>query len=301
MEQNNDSHLQRSNSVKNESSPGLTPGGNDNQLIKRYSLDPKQIQALESEINLVMQLDPQQNILASINRQSTTDIPFSTDIIEAQMEILKENSKKSVCCGGKARVENGIPNRPYSDYSIMHNSEKLLPPIEDTSKNTLVIDLDETLVHSSFAEMKGSDFSFVLNLEPQPYTIYVRVRPFAEEFIDKLSEYYELVIFTNSEQKYSEEVISRLDKNNKVKHRLFKNSLVDLNGAEVKDLSLLDRELKRTIIIDNNPFSYLLHPYNAVPVTTWYKDKEEKELQTIMEFLIENSKSTDVYSFLVQK
>ena len=280
------------------------------QLIKRFSLDPKQIQALENEINQVMQLDHDQNIIASINRQSTTDIPFNMDIITIRQEIKKQEAsqpkKSCISCCKKTQVSNLKQTGPTSEYSIMNNTEKLLPPLSDSSKITLVLDLDETLVHSSLNKVIDPDYVLTYEIggdgdQKEEMKIYVRVRPFAQEFIETIGELYEIVIFSNMDKKYTDTIVDFLDRSKKIKYRLYKESLVDLNGAAVKDLSLLDRELSRIIIVDNNPFSYLLHPYNAIPIESWFKNKNDTELKTIMDFLIENHEVADVYSVLVQK
>lgn len=164
----------------------------------------------------------------------------------------------------------------------------------------MVVDVDETLVHSGFTKIKDPDFSFILNVDPHPMEVSVAVRPFAKKFFEVLGPLYEIVIFSAANQKYLEEVINRLDPNHYVKYTLTKTSCVNLNGAAVKDLSRLCRDLKKMIIIDNSPVSYLLQPYNAIPISSWYDDKNDRELEEIISFLETNHGIDDVYSVLVQ-
>lgn len=166
---------------------------------------------------------------------------------------------------------------------------------------SLVLDLDETLLHSSFVPLSESSFTFFLNATPAPVPVYVLIRPHAEEFIKMLGDKFELIVFTASNKDYADYCIDQIDPHHLIKHRLYRQSCSDLNGATVKDLALLNRNLKKVIIIDNSPMSYLLHPYNAIPISTWTEDKQDNELIVIAEELLKNADSDDVYSFLVQK
>jgi len=62
----------------------------------------------------------------------------------------------------------------------------------------------------------------------------------------------------------------------------------------VKDLSRLARELNGTIIIDNSPASYLMHPECAIPITSWYDDMDDTELYLLTPILESLSKLDDV-------
>lgn len=78
---------------------------------------------------------------------------------------------------------------------------KLLPDKHEKyqNKKTLIIDLDETLVHSSFRPFnRKPDLSLKIQLDQTVHDIYVLIRPGTQEFLEKLSSMYELVIFTAS-------------------------------------------------------------------------------------------------------
>jgi RNA polymerase II subunit A small phosphatase-like protein len=78
----------------------------------------------------------------------------------------------------------------------------------------------------------------------------VRIRPGAEEFIEKMSKYFEIMIYTASMAEYANPVIDRLDLNGVCKVRLFRENCTSFNHYFVKDLSKLNRDLKNLIIID---------------------------------------------------
>lgn len=94
-----------------------------------------------------------------------------------------------------------------------------------------------------------------------------------------------MVIFTASLSKYADPVIDNLDVHKVVRHRLFRESCFNHRGSYVKDLSQLGRHLGNIIILDNSPASYLFHPSNAVPITSWFSDQSDQELLDLIPFL----------------
>jgi len=58
----------------------------------------------------------------------------------------------------------------------------------------------------------------------------------------------------------------------------------------VKDLQKLGRPLSDVIIIDNSPLSSLFQPENALPCTSWYEDKNDRELLYLLPILEKLSK-----------
>lgn len=69
-------------------------------------------------------------------------------------------------------------------------------------------------------------------------------------------------------------------------------------GNYIKDLSLLNRPLPSIIIIDNAPTSYLWHPQNAIPITSWFSEQKDVELLEMIQFLKDLSGVVDVRSVL---
>ena len=175
------------------------------------------------------------------------------------------------------------PNRMLS---TMHLS--LLPP-KTTTKKTLVLDLDETLVHSDFTPFTcPSDIVFPIEFENVLHDIHVLIRPGVSEFLQKMSQKYEIVIFTASIAKYADPLLDILDKNGYCQHRLFREHCTLVHPVYIKDLKRLGRDLKDVIIVDNCAYSYWLNPENGLPILSWFKDKNDRELQNItpiLEFL----------------
>ncbi|XP_016347080.1 carboxy-terminal domain RNA polymerase II polypeptide A small phosphatase 2-like [Sinocyclocheilus anshuiensis] len=147
--------------------------------------------------------------------------------------------------------------------------ECLLPAVtsQDQGKICVIIDLDETLVHSSFKPISNADFIVPVDIEGTTHQVYVLKRPYVDEFLQRMGELFECVLFTASLAKYADPVTDLLDQCGVFRTRLFRESCVFYQGCYVKDLSRLGRELHKTLILDNSPASYIFHPENAVGFT----------------------------------
>lgn len=160
-----------------------------------------------------------------------------------------------------------------------------LPPLVLPEKITVFLDLDETLVHSVAAPCpKRFDFVVRPNIHGKEMTFYVVKRPGVDQFLQKLAEKYELVVFTAGMREYATLVLDRLDMKRVISHRLYRDSCKEVNGRYVKDLSGLGRDLRRVVIVDDNPNSYVLQPENGVPVRPFIEDVEDRELGRLLEF-----------------
>jgi RNA polymerase II subunit A small phosphatase-like protein len=105
------------------------------------------------------------------------------------------------------------------------NRTSYLPRIQrfkDKDKKTLILDLDETLVHSSFETCANADIVLAVNFEGKDNKINVKVRPGAIDFLRKISKYFEVVIFTASVANYADPLIDKLDVDNYGFFKLFR-------------------------------------------------------------------------------
>lgn len=174
----------------------------------------------------------------------------------------------------------------------------LLPPPLPHLQNRkcLVLDLDETLVHSSFKVLDKADFTIPVEIEGQYHNIYVIKRPGVDQFMKRVGELYEVVVFTASVSKYGDPLLDQLDIHHVVHHRLFRDSCYNHQGNYVKDLSQVGRDLREIIIIDNSPTSYIFHPQHAIPISSWFSDAHDNELLDLIPVLedLASSKVPDV-------
>ncbi|EFA83980.1 dullard-like phosphatase domain containing protein [Heterostelium album PN500] len=206
----------------------------------------------------------------------------------------KKIFKALFCCFSEQRLvsKQELTNVPTSDSLMKPMSPNLL------GKKTLVLDLDETLVHSSFKPVAKADFIVPVEIEGQLHQVYVSKRPHVDEFMQAISQKFEIVVFTASLAKYADPVLDLLDPNRFVHHRLFREACHHHKGNFVKDLSRLGRDLKTTIIIDNSPTSYLFHPENAIPIDSWFDNENDIELLDVLPLLDSLTQVDDVRTCL---
>ena len=204
-------------------------------------------------------------------------------------------------------------NKPIYDTDNFFKEKKGIFDIKehkkiDYTKKMLILDLDETLVHSCFKptnyntnnnNLPKADIFLNIKFNSKYHEVLVYKRPFVDEFLEKMNKYYNLIIFTASVQEYADPLLDQLDKNKYIKLRYYRNScLLDKNGKFVKNLSSIYNDLKNVILLDNNPISYSYNKNNGLPIITWHFDKKDRELLKIIPILEFLSTVDDIRNYL---
>jgi CTD small phosphatase-like protein 2 len=162
-------------------------------------------------------------------------------------------------------------------------------------RKTLVLDLDETLVHSTLDGDCIPDFTFPVRIGSVCHMVAVRKRPHLHIFLERVARLYEVVVFTASQQIYAEQLLDTLDPNGRlIKHRVYRDSCVVWEGNFLKDLTYLGRDLAHTLIIDNSPQAFGFQLDNGVPIESWYDDDHDTELLKLLPFLEQVAEAQDV-------
>jgi Dullard-like phosphatase family protein len=193
-------------------------------------------------------------------------------------------------------------------YDNLPNVE--IEKISLSNKKLLLLDLDETLIHSDFSEQFLDNenikydgiISFLLDNsitddeskddsdEKKLNSVGIFIRTGVQKFLDEVSKYFEVGIFTASIPEYADAAINYLDPENKyIKLRLYRNNCINVgNLFKVKDLRILKNiNIKNIVLVDNNMYSFIPQLNNGILINSFYYDKEDKELDNVLRYLID--------------
>ncbi|CAD8046356.1 unnamed protein product [Paramecium primaurelia] len=240
------------------------------------------ITSLKLQIKGVQQYLHQFQQFQSMNPLIPSQIEKMNLLIEQNIDkLLKNTQDKQVQQHLQAYRDSQI-DAAFQFYQqklkvIIVNLERFLFLLPKSSTvYTLVLDLDETLVH--FIEE----------------TQEVLIRPYTEIFLEQMGKHFEIVIFTAGIQSYADKIIDKIDIMNVVKHRLYRHHTFSQGNVMLKDLSTLGRPLSKTIIVDNNPYNFVLQPHNGIKIKAWIGDEKDRALVELMQFLIKLTKYEDI-------
>lgn len=162
----------------------------------------------------------------------------------------------------------------------------LLPPQlpEDAGKLTVVLDLDETLVHSVFEHdplaIEKMETSGLANF-------WTQKRPYLDDFLSEASKKYELIVYTAGSEDYAKVVLNFLDPHQSIfRYTLFRQHCFQLSPSQfVKDLRILNRDLSRVVLVDDSLHSFWFQCENGVPIVPFYNDGSDQALLVLESFL----------------
>ena len=160
---------------------------------------------------------------------------------------------------------------------------------------TLVLDLDETLVHCSVESLVDPDMVFPVLSEGTAYEVFLKKRPHLDAFLAHVSSRFEVVVFTASQEVYATTLLDLLDPQGVlIHHRLFRDACIEVHGNFLKDLSILGRDLSRVALVDNSPQAYGYQLDNGIPIPSWYDDPSDASLVALLPFLDTLAEAPDV-------
>lgn len=169
--------------------------------------------------------------------------------------------------------------------------------MENKVKPNLILDIDETILHSKFDNncifitYRPGLFQFLENVSLS-YNIYIYTagtETYAKCVVDDIKKYYKDIKFNN--------VLSRnhLLKENKYGDVYYTKCLYHFYKTiysnsemleEVKD-RIIREKVKKTIIIDNISYNFYKQPNNGINIVDFYDDPYDRALYKLMRFLNE--------------
>jgi len=213
-------------------------------------------------------------------------------------------------------VKNALKLISLIPYQKLNISEKIreiqknlkcnIPPVSssffNSNKKLLILDIDETLVHSDLdfsLNQNKTKYDAILHFdseEEKNIPVPLLVRPGTKKFLDYAVQEFDLVVFTASDQQYADVVIDYLEKDKKYfKMRLYRNHCVFIEpGLYIKDLRIFSgiKKLEDIIILDNSLFSFANQLNNGILITSFFSDLNDSFLENVKCYLdyIKNEK-----------
>ncbi|KAK1150287.1 Nuclear envelope morphology protein 1 [Aspergillus melleus] len=295
---------------------GLTSGNHRTSKAKSTGLEPVSDESAPRR-SIRIKLHNEEALQRQRHRRAqSADLGSSSALHNGTQGALNLDNLKSPTSPSVHRVtrypHSPVPPRPLIPPRI--------PSYTATSRGsrvpqkTLVLDLDETLIHSLAKGGRMSSGHMVevklatpmttaltpgappTTLGPQhPILYYVHKRPHCDDFLRKICKWYKLVIFTASVQEYADPVIDWLEQERKFFHaRYYRQHCTFRNGAYIKDLSSVEPDLSKVMILDNSPMSYIFHEDNAIPIEGWINDPTDNGLLHLIPMLEALQYVTDV-------
>lgn len=221
----------------------------------------------------------QDKLSSSVDEYSGDSLSVSeSDIIISPMSADEIHSMSDI------KIEN-IQKREISVHYI-----EPLPPI-NSDMPTLVLDLDNTIVFSSVKELPSYDHKIKIVHNGKKETVWIKERPGLQRFLDKMSEKYEIVVFTAGIQQYGIKVIKRIDPKRKIRfmldRRFCRSVGLSQNNHEIftKDLSLLGRNMNKIVLIDDRYYSFFLNESSGILIPSYNGEPEDDSLEKLEEYL----------------
>jgi len=146
------------------------------------------------------------------------------------------------------------------------------------------LDLDETLVHGE----KEGEVKITVPLSNGMSTqMAVNLRPGLKPFLRSMSKIYEVIVFTSSDRAYANAVLDMIDPDHTlIHHRLYReHCTLYSENFYIKDLRILNRDLKNVIIVDNAPYAFGYQLDNGYPIIAFIDNKDDKELNILSDYL----------------
>lgn len=246
-------------------------------------------------------------------------------LVPPKLEVDKQTlDEKTALLKHENIISNSIKSPTSSSKYIIPPPQRLFPlsrnPGKKKKRKTLILDLDETLIHSlsrgtprSFLGSSSLVHMIEVKINNVATLYYVHKRPYCDHFLREIAKWYELQIFTASVREYADPIIDWLEGDISARinphdpqstpqkvftRRYYRQDCTYRPGVGyIKDLSKFftkEDDLKSVVILDNSPVSYALHEDNAVMIEGWINDHRDRDLLNLLPVLRSLSVSIDV-------
>jgi Dullard-like phosphatase family protein len=227
--------------------------------------------------------------MKNINFNNILDLSIMKEnILNKRIERFSNNNKKILLLDldetlihADFKEEFLNSNEKYDEIITFYSVEEPFPSLEESNKNE-----DDT--ESNMTDDESKDENENKNENINKVGIFLRTGVI--KFLEEVSKYFEVGIFTASVREYADAVINFLDPENKyIKYRLYRNSCINVGDlVRVKNLRILKNiSLKDIVLVDNNMYSFAPQLDNGILINSFFCDKKDNELENVLSYLIE--------------
>lgn len=199
--------------------------------------------------------------------------------------------------------------KTYNDLRKLENDKividyqlKIVSLPKSRHDQVLVLDLDETLVHCCNFDNKVCKDTVSIALKTQfvKGILKFNIRPGVDQFLRKMADHYQIVVFTASDKEYAKAIVQHIDPNQYICKLLARDSCsFTRTGHLVKDLRIIqDRDISRMVLVDNSTKCSVPQLDNAVPILSFIDDPDDRELEDLSQFLVDLSRRSDMSGYL---
>lgn len=246
------------------------------KMAKLYDLDSDQ-DSCSSEDSIE---DPNVNIKAKprfdeyINKcymASSDNLPGNYDLYVTNcLKFISYFKGPSYFNKGRSEIESKL-KETYGELEYSSN------------RYLIILDMDETLVHSDLDLSWSTHDQYLKTAEGN--IIPLNLRPYLFEFLSFCYEFADLAIYTASCSDYADPIVNFIEADKKYfKYRLYRDHCLAYGSIFIKDLAIFNKPLEKTIIVDNNIFSFAHYLRNGVLVSSFYNESNDMELLSLIEF-----------------
>ena len=192
-------------------------------------------------------------------------------------------------------IEKALNN----EKRLINNKQmkKIIFEVLNSNKKLLLFDLDETLIHAEYPiiEKNINDYDTLLRFKVENeldeyHELGLYLRNGLKKFLSLLNNYFNIAVFTASDKDYADSIIRFLDPNKTIfKLCLYRTNCINVNDLiYIKDLRIIENiNMKKTVLIDNNIYSFSNQLNNGILINSFYGDKNDIELYNVISYLCE--------------
>lgn len=209
--------------------------------------------------------------------QSSSNARLPADFSE-YLKSARQEYTKALRLARLLKDTNSIKNAPEPFYMGSRYSKN----------KTLLLDMDETLIHSEELDLSKTqknhpnkyDFLIEMETNQRVQKIGVHVRPHCMEFLRRMKQKFELVIFTAARQDYADKILDFIDPRGEIfSGRMYRQHCTQIEGSYIKDFSVVkNRRKSDMILVDNLIYSYAADLERGVHIQNFYDDQSDTEL-----------------------